>query len=113
MPPQAGSRYATCIAIRDDAGRLVLSERAPFAYRAFVDNRVHAVVQGDTLWHLAGRYFVPLPRPAGLWWVLCDFQPEPIVDPTVALDVGRRLYVPSIATLERALAGAPYVGGPA
>jgi hypothetical protein len=113
MPPQAGSRYAACIAVRDEQGRLVLTERTPLAYRALADNRVHVVVQGDTLWHLAGRYFAPLPRACGYWWLLGEFQPEPIVDPTVALDVGRTLFVPSIATLERARAGAPRAGGPA
>lgn len=103
MPPQVGSRYASCLGVTDDDGRLVLTERELFAFRDLPDNRVHVVVQGDTLWHLAGRYFVPLPRACGYWWVLADFQPEPIVDPTLELEAGRTLYVPSAATLEAAL----------
>jgi hypothetical protein len=31
--------------------------------------------------------------------VLADFQPDPIVDPTLELDVGRRLVVPSLRVL--------------
>ena len=61
--------------------------------------RVHVVAQGDTLEGLAGRYFAPLPRACGFWWVLADFQPDPIVDPTLELDVGRRLVVPSLRVL--------------
>ena len=56
MPPQAGSRYAMCVAVRDEQGRLVLSERAPLTFKELPDNRVHVVEQGDTLWHLAGRW---------------------------------------------------------
>ncbi|MCZ2110357.1 MAG: hypothetical protein LC118_12450 [Dehalococcoidia bacterium] len=56
-------------------------------------------LQGDTLEGLAGRYFAPLPRACGFWWVLADFQPDPIVDPTLELDVGRRLVVPSLRVL--------------
>ena len=54
------------------------------------------VKEGETLYSLAGRYFAPLPRPAGLWWIIADFQPDPIHDPTLALDVGRALVVPSV-----------------
>lgn len=111
MPPQAGSRYASCVAVRDEQGRLVLEERAPLAYKDLPDNRVHIVAQGDTLWHLAGLYFAPLPRACGFWWAIAEFQPEPIVDPTQALDLGRALYVPSLATLEIALVGARLARG--
>ena len=63
------------------------------------ENGVVRVAQGDTLEGLAGRYFAPLPRACGFWWVLADFQPDPIVDPTLELDVGRRLVVPSLRVL--------------
>lgn len=96
MPPRRYSRYTFCSAIVDDAGRLGLTEREPFRFQAFPDTRQHLVRQGDTLFSLAGRYFAPLPRPAGLWWVIADFQPEPIVDPTLALKPGRALFIPSV-----------------
>ena len=99
MPPRRFSRHAFSAAVQDDAGRLVLTEREPFRFRSLSDNRQHVVQQGDTLFSLAGRYFAPLPRPSGLWWVIADFQPEPIHDPTLALDLGRLLFIPSVRVI--------------
>jgi len=94
-PPQVGSRYSFCVAITGEDGRMRLTEREPYRYIAHPDNRSHVVVASDTLFALAGKYFAPLPRACGFWWVIADFQPDPIVDPTLALDVGRVLVVPS------------------
>jgi hypothetical protein len=99
MPPRRFSRYSFSAAVQGDAGRLFLTEREPFRFRSFSDNRQHVVQQGDTVFSLAGRYFAPLPRPSGLWWVIADFQPEPIHDPTLALDLGRLLFIPSIRVI--------------
>jgi len=96
MPPRRFSRYAFCAAMLDNAARLFLTEREPFRFRERPDTRQHVVAQGDTLFGLAGRYFAPLPRPSGLWWVIADFQPEPIFDPTLALELRRVVFVPSI-----------------
>jgi len=83
-------------AVLDEAGRLFLTEREPFRFKALPDNRVHVVKEGETLFTIAGRYFAPLPRPAGLWWVIADFQPEPVHDPTLALELGRAVVIPSV-----------------
>lgn len=99
MPPRRFSRYTFCSGVLDEAGRLFLTEREPFRYRALPDNRQHVVKEGETLFTLAGRYFASLPRPAGLWWVIADFQPDPIHDPTLALELGRLLVVPSLRTV--------------
>lgn len=99
MPPQAGSRHSFTFGIRDEAGRLLLTEREPYRFREHADTRVHVVAQGDTLFGLAGRYFAPLPRACGFWWVIADFQPDPIIDPTLELAMGRRLFVPSLRVL--------------
>jgi hypothetical protein len=99
MPPRRFSRHAFSAAVLDDAGRLLLTEREPFRFRSFPDNRQHVVQQGDTLFSLAGRYFAPLPRPSGLWWVIADFQPEPVHDPTLALDLGRVVFIPSVRVI--------------
>lgn len=96
MPPRRFSRYTFCTAELDDRGRLLLSEREPFRFRAFSDNRQHLVREGDSVFSLAGRYFAPLPRPSGLWWIIADFQPEPIHDPTLTLELGRIVVIPSI-----------------
>lgn len=99
MPPRRFSRFSFSAGVLDDAGRLLLTEREPFRFRSLPDNRQHIVQQGDTLFSLAGRYFAPLPRPSGLWWVIADFQPEPIHDPTLALDLGRVLFIPSVRVI--------------
>jgi hypothetical protein len=99
MPPRRFSRFMFCAAYLDDDGRLVLTEREPFRFRAFPDNRQHLAGASDTLFTLAGRYFAPLPRAAGLWWVIADFQPDPIHDPTLALELGRVMFVPSVRVL--------------
>ena len=96
MPPRRFSRYTFCAATLDDAGRLALTEREQYRFRALPDTRQHVVQQGDTLFTLAGRYFAPIPRPAGLWWLIADFQPDPIIDPTLALELGRILFIPSV-----------------
>ena len=69
---------------------------------------------GDTLWGLAGKYYVTLEEDAGgrfaagfapslLYWVLADFND--IVDPTVRLQAGQQLWIPSARTvLEEILA---------
>ena len=96
MPPRRFSRFSFSAAVLDGRERLLLTEREPFRFRSLPDNRQHLVREGDTLFSLAGRYFTPLPRPSGLWWVIADFQPAPIHDPTLALELGLVLFLPSI-----------------
>ncbi len=99
MPPRIGSRYTFCQGVRDDDGRLYLTEREPYRFRPHPDNRSHTAVEGDTLFDLAGRYFAPLERACGYWWVIADFQPDPIIDPTLQLEPGRRMFIPSVRVL--------------
>jgi hypothetical protein len=40
-----------------------------------------------------------LPRACGFWWAIADFQPDPVVDPTLLLEPGRRLFIPSLRVL--------------
>lgn len=80
---------------RDDAGRLMLSGREPFQFQVFADTRSHTVAAGESLFSLAARYFPSFRRPAGLWWVIADFQPTPIFDPTIELVPGEVLLIPS------------------
>jgi hypothetical protein len=100
MPPQYRSRYLFCEAYVDPKGRRMLTERVPFRYQAFADTRLHTALEGDSLFSLAGSYFAPLPRACGFWWVLADFQPEPIFDPTLALSPGALIHIPSLRVLE-------------
>jgi hypothetical protein len=74
----------------------VRTDREPFRFRPFVDNIVHTVRDGETLWTLAALYFQGFVRPSGLWWIIADYQPDPIFDPTIRLTKGTTLFIPSM-----------------
>ena len=100
MPPRLYSRYQFCTSSADPVtGKLVLSDREPYRFVPFADNVQHPVVAGDTLARLAARYFAPMADAALLWWIIADFQPDPIFDPTIALEVGQTIVLPSLQTV--------------
>jgi hypothetical protein len=99
VPPRRFSRYQYSVATLDQSGALLLSDPEPFAYVALADNVIHTAETGDRLWFLAHRYFQPLARPSGLWWILADFQPVPIFDPTLSIPAGTTIYIPSVRTV--------------
>lgn len=90
------SRYLFCQGITDSSGRLFLTDRVPFRFVERDDSRLHTVVEGDDLFGLSDYYFKGLPRPSQFFWVLADFQPDPIVDATLRLEIGRQLVIPSV-----------------
>ena len=77
-----------------------LEQRLGFKVFERFGRRVTLTMEGESLFSLAGRFFRPRPRAAGLWWIIADFQPDPILDPSVPLDVGRSLFVPSLRTVD-------------
>lgn len=105
MPPRRFSRYTYSTAFLEElpdgtrTGALILSDPEPFRFRPFRDNRIHVVKDGDSLFTLAYKFFRPLPRPSGLWWIIADFQPDPIHDPTLRLAKGTPLVIPSVRTV--------------
>lgn len=99
MPPQRWSRHIFSAGYVVDGVRR-LAERERYGYHNFPDNRIHVVQDGDTLEDLAERYFAGMPRACGLWWVIADFQPAPIQDPTLALQAGATLIIPSLRTVQ-------------
>lgn len=105
MPPRRYSRHTFSTAFRTDAGLVLLTDPEPFRYKDLPDNTVHRSKQGETVFSLAGRYFRGLPRPAGLFWVIMDFQPTPIHDPTISLTNGQILFIPSIRTVVEEIFG--------
>ena len=107
MPPRRYSRHMFVLGITDADGptpdAAMLTDREPFYYRKYDDTRQHIVQQGETLWTLAARYYADFQRPSGLWWVIADFQPEPIHDPTITLTPGTVLHIPSARTMSEAI----------
>lgn len=99
MPPRKFSRHTFTLGITDESERLFLTDRKRFLFQERGDNIQHKVQQGDTLQSLASRYFKGVTRPDGLWWVIADFQPEPIHDPTIQLEPGSFVVVPSLRTV--------------
>lgn len=101
MPPRRYSRHTFTEGIEDanDDRRVLLSDRKRFLFEQRSDNIHHLVQQGDTLDSIASRYYSGLPRSAGLWWVVADFQPTPIHDPTLRLEPGTTIVVPSLRTV--------------
>lgn len=96
MPPRRFSRFTFSEGFIDDGdGSFLLADPEPFPFAEFTDTRIHIVSDGDSLFNLAGRYFSSFQRPSGLWWIIADFQPDPIIDPTRKLAVGLTLFVPS------------------
>lgn len=89
------SRYQYCYELFDDDGVPYLTEPEPFEYRDEPDNRVYTAVDGDTLWGLAHFAFAGYPRPCGMWWIIGQYQPTPIIDPTIAITAGTKIYIPS------------------
>ena len=55
--------------------------------------------EGDTLHNLAARFYPALSNgvwsAAHLFWVVADFQPQPIHDATIRLVPGQRIVAPS------------------
>lgn len=95
MPPGEFSRYLFCWGLKNAQDNVQLSEREPFSYRDLPDNRYYTVAEGDSLFSIAERAFPAFPRPCGLFWVIADFQPTPILDASAALETGTELVIPS------------------
>jgi len=87
-----------------------LSDRNRFRYVSRSDNIRHEVKEGDTLHTLAARFYAGMTQdlgtsrfqiwsPAQLWWVIADYQIEPIVDPTIRLVPGSIIVAPSRRTV--------------
>ncbi len=84
---------------------MFLSEREPYGFHEHADTRRHVVREGETLFEIAGRYFGSMPRGCGFWWAIADFQQDPIIDPTLALDAVRTLFIPSERVLTDVILG--------
>jgi nucleoid-associated protein YgaU len=59
------------------------------------ENTVFVVREGDTLEKIANRFYKGYPDAALLYWVIAEFQREPIFDPTRKLRPGSIITIPS------------------
>ena len=101
MPPTKHSRYEFTLGVQGADGRTRLTPRTRFGYRKFDDNILHAVSDGDTWFNIAGLYYEDLDiRPERFFFAVCDFQPTPVIDPTVSPEAGTTVVVPSVRTMQ-------------
>ena len=106
MPPRKNSRYLVSIARRDGNGKLFLTEPTPFRWDSSLKGtRTYTVKEGDSLHTIAYQHFKPMENAEHLWWVIAGFQPNPIMDATLDLVVGRTLYIPSQRVVEERILG--------
>ena len=102
MPPKINSRHEFTNAFDDIiTGKRILSSRVPFRFQDRSDNIRHTAGSGETLFTIAGKLFKGMiDRPAGFWWIIADYQPEPIIDPTLKIPDGTVLVAPSERTIQ-------------
>lgn len=100
MPPRLYSRYTYSKGILDENKNLYLTRAKKFTYRERSGTIRHKINLGDTLFSLADKYYSALYRPAAFWWLIADFQPDPIHDPTISLQEGSILLIPSLRLVE-------------
>ena len=82
-------------------GSLEKLPRGRFKYRKFFDTVAHVARGGDNLWTLAAQYYGEyFPRAELMFWVIGDFQPVPIVDPTLRFLAGDVVYIPSVRVVK-------------
>ena len=96
MPPGIGSRHLQTLTVtRTTDGQAYLLDREPIRYVDRADNKRIIAQQSDTWQSLAANYLEPLPNPDNFYWVICDFQPDPIIDPTIQPTPGTIVYIPA------------------
>lgn len=108
------SRYRHTLVFIDDrpeseagraAGVVYYGQRRPIRFRDDVDTVAHTVMDGENLAGLANTHYQGFPNPSSLWWIIAEFQPVPIIDPTRKLRGGTVLLIPSATLVARLLHG--------
>lgn len=100
-PVSKYSRNLFCTGQLDANGNLFISERVPFRFIELDDTTEYTANAGDTWASLAFAYYGSIEDAASLLWnVIPDFQPVPIVDPTINIVPGAIIYIPSLQTVE-------------
>lgn len=98
MPPHRNSRHIGTIAFKRNGGVLYLSTPDRIAYEEREDTIIHEAMDGETVYGLAEKYFGE--DGWKRWDIIAQFQPNPIIDPTVPFEVGQTVYIPSRRFIE-------------
>jgi hypothetical protein len=89
------SRYLMTLgATRVSDGLTYLLDREPLRFQPRSDNKRVVARAGDTWWSLASEHLAALTNPEQLFWVICDYQPMPVLDSTVDPTPGTIVYIP-------------------
>jgi hypothetical protein len=110
-PPDTQDTYRHARSVRfteDEVGIEVLTPLLP--------ERVGYVERDDTaVWICSGNerladiavavWAETFDKPHELWEALQQFQPEPYIDPSVPLPIGKTIYIPSVETLQETFFG--------
>lgn len=95
MAVQETSRYfMTLGATRVSDGLNFLLDREPLYFQPRSDNKRVVVQATDTWWSLAAAHLSSLPNAEQFFWVICDYQPNPIMDPTINPMPGTLVIIP-------------------
>jgi hypothetical protein len=90
----------------EDSGKLYFGnpERIPYEDRS--DTTLYTCYGGEFLWELCVEFLKDAyPNPADLAEFVANFQPTPIVDWSVPLRAGQKIYIPSVDFLEEVAYG--------
>jgi hypothetical protein len=83
-------------------GDRILLPGASYGYQDLDDNIQHVCSTGDNLIRIAIERYTGViggDHPEIYYAYIGDFQPEPIHDPTINLEIGRTIYIPSSRTI--------------
>lgn len=99
--PSTLSVYRFCQAYDAPDGLKHLTDIQPFTFEELADTTEHIVVGQQRIEDVAAIHYQAYGEEAYLLWhVLAAFQPEPILDPTVPLTPGTKLFIPSLRVIE-------------
>jgi len=98
------SRYALSELVYNETnGTIETSLRKHVYYMGETDDIVHSAKEGDT-WHsLAAMYYIGIINPEQYWWIIADYQPNTTIDPTINIQPGDIIIIPSMQFVQSTL----------
>lgn len=113
-PQELSTQYRAPVFIDEDTStvsKVGLALNTPYGYREHPGNILHTVDEGDTWSYLAFKYYKDLGESypgysaARLYRFVAMFQPVPAVDPTILLQPGLTVVIPSVSLLTAEVLG--------